>query len=692
MSMAILKGGLLMAQDLEKTADNAFIVTRMVDKFHVQPRTIDRRFSADLFGSLINTLDEEKIYFTREDVIHLENWKYGLDQQLLGKKTDFLKTLVSLYSQRVLGADSLIEAICKTPFNFNLPETYSFREDSSYATDMANRKIKLYKLLKRDVLETLIPYYAARAGKTIAPSRADSLEKSARIKVSRSYRRDIQKMREYPGGIAGFVGNAYCSSVAGCFDPHTEFFSGEEEENFKGALGDKPMQFGFSLTDGKDGVEIARLKPGSPAYKCGQMSVGDRVLTLQWESQDEVDVSDASKEEVNEILSAGNQGRLNITIRKSDGTTRKIILQKEKAVLDDDLGRVKSFLLKGSKTIGFISLPAFYSDWENGRPDGSGCADDVGSEIIKLKKEGIDGLILDLRYNGGGSVTEAIALAGIFIDAGPVAMAKDKDQKIYTLKDMNRGTIYDGPLLIMVNGLSASASEMFAAALQDYHRAVIVGSPTYGKATAQVVLPLDTTVDENNIRASARKDAFIKVTISELFRINGSTAQENGVIPDILLHDPSEAEPEREKTSAFVIHASAIDPNKYYQPYPPLPIADLRNFANSFTDTNRYFKIISGYIQDLGKSRVPKDYSLLFKNQLAEAGQEGAGAGEEDVPGPAGGGFTAPYQVQWHSFENERMKTDENLRFDNNLWKELLLKDPEIVLCYLVATRMCKTP
>ena len=188
-----------------------------------------------------------------------------------------------------------------------------------------------------------------------------------------------------------------------------------------------------------------------------------------------------------------NHDKATFKIKKPDGAERTVILLKEKMEEDDEHNKVKSFLLKGSKTIGFISLPSFYQDWENENSGVNGCANDVAKEILKLKKENIEGLIIDLSYNGGGSMEEAVELSGIFIDFGPVGMQKGRDSKIYTLKDVNRGTIYDGPLMLMVNGYTASASEMVAGTLQDYHRAVIVGTPTYGKATAQVVLPMDTT-------------------------------------------------------------------------------------------------------------------------------------------------------------------------------------------------------
>src|SRR6185295_15214954 len=201
-------------------------------------------------------------------------------------------------------------------------------------------------------------------------------------------------------------------------------------------------------------------------------------------------------------------------IKKADGSERSVSLWKEKREEDDDDNKVKSFLLKGSKTIGFLSLPAFYEDWENEKGI-NGCANDVAKEILKLKKESIEGLILDLRYNGGGSMQEAVELAGIFVDAGPVGQYKTREAKVYTLKDVNRGTIYDGPLMVLVNGYSASASEMVAGTLQDYNRAVIVGSPTYGKATAQVVLPMDTTINPGDDNKNKKAASDLKVTVSQ---------------------------------------------------------------------------------------------------------------------------------------------------------------------------------
>src|ERR1700676_1766568 len=478
------------AQTTQSTAEIAYSITRLADIYHVQPRPVDKTFSVDLFTLMIKALDGDKIYFSNEDILPLTLSKDRLADQLLNKKEDFLKQLAILYSRKISQTDSILDVLSKSRFDLNLNETYSVSEDSSFAADDAHRKIKLYKLVRRNILETIVDIYEQDSTKKNI--KADSLEPAARKKVCHAFKRDIQRIRQTKGGLTGFVSNTWCESVAFCYDPHTEFFSPGKREEFQGELGDKQLQFGFSLGEGKDATEITRLKPGSPAYKSGLIHEGDQILALQWEGDEEVDVSDGSPVEVNAFISGEHGKSLTLTLKKSDGTTRKVTLQREKSTLDDDNGKVRSFILKGDHRIGFISLPAFYTDW-NGEEGGSnGCADDVAKEIIKLKKEDIEGLILDLRYNGGGSMLEAIALAGIFIDSGPVGMTRNKEGKIYTMKDVNRGSVYDGPLILLINGFTASASEMLAGTLQDYHRALIVGSPSFGKATAQIVLPLDT--------------------------------------------------------------------------------------------------------------------------------------------------------------------------------------------------------
>ena len=673
----------LRAQTPRSTAEIAFTITRMAEIYHVQPRAVDQSFSNDLFSQMIRALDADKIYFNEEDIGQLSLSSDKLGFQLLNKKEDFLHQLINLYTIRINQTDSILDLLSKIKFDLHLEESYTVLEDSNFAATDALRKIKLYKLVKRNIIETLVDIYEEDSTKRNI--KADSLEPAARKKVCHAFKRDIQRTRQSKGGLPGFVNNAWCESVASCYDPHTEFFSPGKKEEFQGELGDKQLQFGFSLGEGKEATEITRLKPGSPAYKSGMIHEGDQIMALQWEGDEEVDVSDGSAEEVNAFISGDHGKSLTLTLKKSDGTTRKVTLQREKSALDDDNSKVRSLILKGDHRVGFISLPAFYTDWNGEEGGTNGCADDVAKEIIKLKKENIEGLILDLRYNGGGSMMEAIALAGIFIDSGPVGMTKDKDGKIYTMKDVNRGSVYDGPLILLINGFTASASEMLAGTLQDYHRALILGSPSFGKATAQVVLPLDTLFDEKHLDRMKTAENFIKITIDRLFRVNGTSAQQTGVMPDILLPDFSETQSEREKSLPFSLLNVSIDANKYYHPYPSIPVDTLKSFSKSFTDTSRFFISFNNYLDVLMRAQKPRDENLVFSKMLEERRQldknlaEGQKLANHSKP---------PYEIEWNQYEKVRMRADEDLRRMNSNLSQVLSKDTGILLGYEIAYRM----
>ena len=670
------------AQLTAKSADNAFLITRMAEIYHVEPCPVNRDFSSGLFSLMLKALDADKIYFSGEDLQQLEPYRFTLDQELLNKKDGFLNLLITLFNRRVHETDSLLDLFSKKGTPLHSSDAYTVAEDTVFAGNAALRQAKLYKLFRRNVLENMAD---ADEDSLLPVLKVDSLERSARKKTSHAFKRDIQRILQSNDGLPGFVCNAWCESVAFCFDPHTEFFSLAKKEEFQGQLGDKQMQFGFSLNEGREGTEIARLKPGSPAYKCGQIHEGDAILALQWEGNEEVDVSDGSPSEVNALISGDHPKNLTLTLKKTDGSIRKVTLQREKALVDDDNSKVRSFILKGEHSIGFISLPAFYTDWESGSDGSNGCADDVAKEILKLKQENIEGLILDLRYNGGGSMNAAIALAGIFIDAGAVGMTKNKEGKIFTMKDVNRGSVYEGPLLLLVNGFSASAAEMLAGTLQDYHRALIVGSPTFGKATAQIVLPLDTAVDENHMDRMSSAGNFIKITIDRLFRVNGSSAQETGVIPDIPMRDFTDTRSEREKTMPFALLNVKTDPNKYYHPYPPLPVESLKAFAKAFTDTCTYLKSYYRWLDQLQAMQTPKDEILSLS--AVRNGQEQMNQFLTDRA-KAVVAASLPFEIQWNAFEKIRMRTDEDLRNTNQQLTGVLSKDPGLLLGYQLSTRM----
>jgi carboxyl-terminal processing protease len=667
---------LLSAQSFDKQVNDAYLITRMVEKFHVQPRALDDNFSKNVFTQLFRQIDKDRIFFTKEDMNALGKFEYSIDDEIKSRQSDFLKAVAAICNKRLPLIDTMILNICKTPFSFLQAEKITVAEDTSYPANEKPLRIKLYKFLKASVLSSILDDdHLATLSSSQQKKYVDSIEPAIRQKAGNSFKHSVDIIFESANGINEALGTEYCKAIAVCYDPHTEYFPLTEKENFESELGQQSMIFGFQFKEENDGtVKIDNVAPGSPAFKSGQINKGDRIKSIQWGDQPPIDVSSVGLQQLSDVIDMSNHDKATFRIQKPDGSERVVVLYKEKS--GDDENKVKSFLLKGSKTIGFISLPAFYEDWENESTGVNGCANDVAKEILKLKREKIEGLILDLRYNGGGSVQEAVELAGIFIDAGPVAQFKNRDPKIFTLKDSNRGSIWDGPLILLVNGYSASASEMVAGSLQDYNRALIVGSPTYGKATAQVILPMDSTISLESDISTIKTDSYLKVTISQLYRVTGNTAQAKGVQPDIVLPDILDAMPQREADEPNALISSPVAGNKYFTPGPPIAVDNLKSFAKAKVDSSAFFSALKKYIAN-EKARDAEDISLKLSDALHQSEQDDP-VGEKDLSGKE----KAPYSVQNNLYDQQQMQTNEQLKEANDQWAAFLSKDPYLQLAY----------
>jgi len=665
----------------DNKATDAYLISRMVEKFHIQPRPLDKTMSAAIYSRMLEELDDQHIFFTQEDIARLSPFRLKLDEEILGRKTAFLQLMTSLYQHRLMQVDTMVEHIAARPFTFSGQEKLTVQEDTSYAANDAALRLKIFKLIKLSVGTRLAQRIVDRGGKYDIKF-TDSLEPRLRQRAALSIRRMIKRLLQSPAGLDNLIGIVYCQTLSECYDPHTVYFSPDEKAEFESALGNKPLSYGLTLQDDGDShAIIGHLVPGGPAFQSGGLNQGDRILSIRWDTKDPIDVSDATAAELQRILTDEGGNKLTIDVKKADGTTREVSLQKQKVnttAVEDEENKVKGFLLKGVKTVGYISLPAFYSDWEDSRGV-NGCANDVAKEILKLKKENIGALVLDLRYNGGGSMQEAVALTGLFIDAGPVGQVKSRDEKVFTLKDATRGTVWDGPLLVLVNGSSASASEMVAGSLQDYNRALILGSPTFGKATAQVVLPMDTTIDLTQMNPEAKAASYIKITISKLYRVNGTTAQFNGVKPDILLPDPPEAKTQRESDEPFALLPTPIEANKYYHPLPSLPVAAEQNIANLAMDASAYFRYARQ--ADPPPKKPAKDYSLNLNDIIA-----GMNGKKETVPLQQNNLFT----VANLTYESGRLQADEAMKEMNEERKKTVLEDPYLMVAYQLSLGMIK--
>lgn len=593
--------------------DIAIILKRQIERLHYNPRAVNDSFSSEMFSKIVEELDPRQNIFTADDYIVLSGFRYKLDDELNGEGWKFLDVISGLYSQRLKRADSLVESILQKPLDLTTSDKITFLKEPvfQFPTSITELRVRWTKWFRFLMLGNLYDLQESDSTKPSLKALLANNESSIRDKIRKTARRNIANILD-PAVYDNYVKETYYNSLATTFDPHTMFFSPEEKESFQSELSTEDFSFGFDIDETKEGrVVVAGLIPGGPAWKTGEMHVNDELLQLQWEGKQVVDVSAITSEEVDDMLNESNHGTISLKMKKANGMVYSITLQKEKIETQDDV--VKGYILSGEKKIGYISLPDFYTTWEDEK--GSGCANDLAKEIIRLKRENIEGLILDVRYNGGGSLEEALQLAGIFIDEGPLTGAKDKSGKLVFLKDPNRGTIYDGPLVLLVNGQSASASELLAAALQDYNRAVIVGSTTYGKATMQQIFPMDTVMKNPN---TSSQNGFVKITDGKLYRVTGQTAQLNGVIPDIQLPDVFDALQYGERFTPDALPSDTAKRNAYYKPLPVLPVSQLRQLSNQRINNNKNFQQVKDAVVAETKMAQASEQVVPLKMELFE--------------------------------------------------------------------------
>jgi carboxyl-terminal processing protease len=601
----------------------AILLRSSLEKNHYSPRVLDDKFSKQVFFRLVNLLDPHHLYFTASDLKALSAYKLQIDNELNGNSWKFLSAITDLYKQRLLISEKTFSEILQKPFDFSGDQKINFStEDDSlvFAHDEKDYTTRWVRWLKYETLLQLVSLQMkADTGKTEAPF-PFAKEAEMRQKVLKLEKRDIKRMLDHPSGFENYVASLFFNAITSCYDAHSSYFSKTDWQNFQSGLSSESYSFGMDIDENETGdIVIERLVPGGPAWKSNELHKGDVLLELRWTGKNSMDLAGAEIQEVEAMFEASNSEKMEITVKKMNGQVKTIALLKEK--IRDDENIVKSFILSGEKKIGYISLPGFYTEWENAL--GKGCSNDVAKEIMKLKAEKIDGLILDIRDNGGGALVEGLNLAGIFINEGPLFMMQKRDLKPVVWKDMNRGTVYDGPMAVMVNGQSASASELLASTLQDYNRAVIIGSRTFGKATGQATLALDTNVKD----LSELKSAFgiAAVTVEKLYRVTGKSAQLNGVKPDIHLPDIYESLDYYEDAIPFALPSDVLNKKVLYSPLAPLPLNELSKESAKRIESIGSFQIIKKMVADSALSRRknivfslnPTSISKVIKDKYA---------------------------------------------------------------------------
>jgi carboxyl-terminal processing protease len=558
--ICLLLNGSLFSQ--APSCEKVSILIKFLKEHHLQSPTFNDAWATQVYEETFSLLDPNHSLFTDADLNDLAVHKITLATDPATSSCALVQEIGKHYANRIAEAELYITNLLKSNLVFSDEESLRFDlHPTAWWPDRAALESNWQSRIKYQCL-VWMQRNSEMGLSTLAPRDLLLLEERARAAVLKSEQLRFAQMKAVALNENNSLAVVFFKAIAHSFDPHSEYFTPHQKEQFFNSLDKEGLSFGIQWAEDQFGrIKIAQLYPGGAGWKSNELNQGDELLSVTLKGQSAKDVLLYDLETLYSDFESPENKEVSIVVKKTDGQVRTVKLSKIKIELDDNV--IRSFVLSGKTKVGYISLPGFYGkDGESTK----GCADDVAREILKLKKENIEGLILDLRFNGGGSLLEAIKLAGIFIDNGPLAIIQETNQPVITLKDINRGTLYNGPLVVMVNGYSASASELVAAALQDWNRAILVGSKTYGKATGQIIVQVNPPLN-----------GFIKITNERLYRVTGKSLQQKGVVPDISFPDAFEIFMEHEKDLRNAFAPDSLNKKVYYTPLAALPITELKS-------------------------------------------------------------------------------------------------------------------
>ncbi|MCD4795210.1 MAG: carboxy terminal-processing peptidase [Bacteroidales bacterium] len=595
------------------------LMKQSLKSYHYEDRNLNNDFSEDVFNIYMQKLDYNKRFFTQTDINRFAEYKFKIDDAVTNEDFTFFNITKDVYIERVKELNKYIEFALKRPFDFDINENIELDfEKRKFAHDKKELKQNWKKYLKYSVMIKLatklkIQEDAIKDNDTTYKVKTFAeLEEKSREEVKKTYDDwyyRITKINEKD------IISIYFNSIAEYYDPHTGYYPPKDKENFDIHISGKLEGIGATLSQPNAYIKIVRIVPGSACWKQGDLEVGDLILKVGQGSEDPVDVVDMRLDEAIKMIRGKKGTEVRLTVKKADGSIMVIPIIRDVVIIEETFA--KSAVIFDSirnKKIGYINLPQFYADFSD--KNGRRCAEDMKKEIVKLKEENIEGLIIDLRNNGGGSLIDAINIVGFFIETGPVVQVRSRYGMPQVLDDKDSLILYEDDLVIMVNEFSASASEIMAAAIQDYNRGIIVGSnQTYGKGTVQRFLPFDRMVKSNN---DLKPLGELKITTQKFYRINGGATQLKGVKPDIILPDAYSELDIGEKELDNPIKWDEI-PKADYGIINSAQDADyLRSESFKRISNDTSFQIIDNYSKYLKKLRDNTLVSLNIKDYMKE--------------------------------------------------------------------------
>ena len=536
------------------------IISYVIEKGHYDPKEMDDEFSENVFNSFIDAIDGQQRFFLKTDINNFKRYKHEIDDQLRSSNIDFFNIVYDKSIQRIQEVRNFYPSLLEKPFNFNLEETTSLDfKNNSFAANLNELK-KVWR--KRFKLSTL-DRFVSKKEEEIYKKKIDSSYqiKSDLILENESRASTLQNINDYFDWMDELerkdTFNAFVNSVVNEFDPHTQYFAPQDKELFDTSMSGKFEGIGARLQKKNEQVKIVEIILGGPVWRDNLLEPGDQILYVAQPNEDPVEISGMRLDDSIKLIKGPKGTNVILTVKRVNGEIEDVIVERDVVVLEESYAK-SAIIKKNDKKFGLIELPKFYVDFKNYGERNA--ATDVKKALISFKEKFVDGLIIDLRNNGGGSLKTVVDMVGYFIDKGPVVQVKSIGGRKEVLEDTDPSIIWDGPVIILVNEFSASASEILAAALQDYNRAIVMGSQqTYGKGTVQNVIDLNRIIAVNQYGDLGA----LKVTTDKFYRINGGSTQLEGVKSDIIFPSQYGSIQIGEKDQSNPLSWDKISPAKY---------------------------------------------------------------------------------------------------------------------------------
>lgn len=595
---------------------------------HYEPKEINDEFSNNVFDGFIDALDPYKRFFIQSDIEEFSTYRNLIDDQIKSEDLTFYNLVYDRFNMRVSESEKFYKEILKTPFDFEKKETYSVDyEKMPFAASHAELIKNWQMQLKINTLSRLhekieIQEEFAKVSNIDDTTENTEVEKKSFAELEKESREATEKgldelfnLMDDLDGTDWF--SVYINTITSQFDPHTNYFAPKDQSRFEQDMSGKLEGIGARLRKKEEYTTVEELISGGPAWRGGELEVGDVILKVGQGDEVPIDIVGMRLDDAIEFIKGKKGTEVRLTVKKIDGKIKVISIIRDVVEIEETFAK-SSVVKLDNRNFGVINLPKFYIDFNEKSYRNS--ATDMEQEINRLKEENVEGLLIDLRNNGGGSLKTAIEIAGLFIKDGPVVQVKYRGEKPNVKSDTDKKIQWEGPLVILINELSASASEIFAAAMQDYNRAVIIGSnQSFGKGTVQNVLPL------NNYFTYSEDLGALKMTIQKFYRINGGSTQIKGVESDIALPDRYTYFDLGERDEENPLPWDKIEPAKY------TPVSIYENLSATINESkkriaeNPQFKLIDKNARWLREGRDETTVNLSYndyKNDIDKRSQE----------------------------------------------------------------------